>query len=130
MPFLKRERPDLSGLRVLVVEDMLLVAEDISQELGSCGCDVVGPAGGLEEGLGLARDEPLDGAVLDVNLGGEYCFPIAAMLRSREVPFVFLTGYSEAGAFPPEFHGTPRITKPFDSAELVAIVGRQFRKPA
>lgn len=128
MPFPARERPDLSGLRILVVEDMLLVAEEISAELRSCGCDVVGPAGRLKEGLGLAEEERLDGAFLDVNLGGEYCFPIAAALRSRDVPVVFLTGYTEAGLFPPEFRDNPRIGKPFDGAELVEAASLQFRK--
>ena len=45
--------------------------------------------------LRLAEQEALDGAVLDVNLNGDWCFPIAEVLRRRGVPFIFLTGYDD-----------------------------------
>ena len=86
----------LRGLRVLVVEDTLLVADLIVEELQEVGCMVVGPAPRVERGLALARSERLDGALLDVNLAGELCFPIAELLLAQGVPFAFLTGYGEA----------------------------------
>ena len=68
--------------------------------LESNGCTVVGPVGRIADGLRLAEQEALDGAILDVNLNGERCFPIAHALRQRGVPFVFLTGYDDAGHHP------------------------------
>jgi len=82
----------LKGLRVLIVEDMFLVAEELSYTLQDWGCEVVGPAARVDEGLKLVESERLDGALLDVNLGDERCFPIAAALQKQVVPFLFLTG--------------------------------------
>ncbi len=118
----------LEGLRVLVVEDTFLVAETISDQLQDCGCVVIGPASRVQAALNLARNEALDGALLDVNLAGEYCFPMAQELSAREIPFVFLTGYTDAAALPPEFRGRPRMAKPFDGAELTRTVARHFRR--
>lgn len=117
--------PDLSALRILVVEDSLLVADVIAEALRDHGCTVVGPVPRLEQGLALANGEQLDGALLDVNLAGERCFPIAAVLATRGVPFAFLTGYGEAG-IPPEFRNIPRLSKPFNMVRLMDLVDRCF----
>ena len=117
----------LRGLRVLVVEDSLLVAEVIADTLESCGCTVVGPIGRLERAMPVARAEALSGAVLDVNLAGEPCFPIAWILAERGVPFLFLTGYGDIDALPPEFTTTPVMRKPFVPDKLVGLVSERFR---
>lgn len=124
------EPADLSGLRVLVVEDTLLVAEVICDQLQSCGCEVVGPVARLRGGLALAAAERLDGAVLDVNLAGDFSFPIAAALEKRGVPYIFLTGYDDAAVLPPEYRATPRIQKPFHYRNFVQLVAGHFRKEA
>ena len=36
-----------------------------------------------------------DGAILDVNLGGEAVYPLAEVLAAGRVPFIFVTGYSD-----------------------------------
>lgn len=120
------EVPDLHGLRILVVEDTLLVADVIEEALHDLGCDVIGPASRLQRGLVLAGEAALDGALLDVNLAGERCFPIADALADRGVPFAFLTGYGDAG-IPPEYQGAPRLAKPFDLGALAGLVARCFR---
>jgi DNA-binding response OmpR family regulator len=117
------------GMRVLVVEDTLLIAEVIADELRDRGCNVVGPAARLEQGLALAADEGLDGALLDVNLAGELCFPIADALAKRGVPFAFLTGYGDA-AIPAGYRDAPRLTKPFNGANLLGLVASFPRSQA
>ncbi len=118
---------DLAGLRILLVEDMLLVADVIVDELTELGCSVVGPASRLQEGLALAKGEQFDGALLDVNLAGECCFPIADALTERGIPFAFLTGYSDAG-IPPQYGSAPRLAKPFRSGDLERMITRSFRR--
>ncbi len=113
------ERQGLKGLRILVVEDVFLMAEVISDQLAECGCTVIGPVAHLAEAEALAREAPLDGALLDVNLAGEASFPLAAILRQRHVPYVFLTGYDSPAAFPEEYRDAPRLGKPFRYQELV-----------
>ncbi len=113
----------LGGLKVLVVEDNLLLAEVTRLLLEDNGCAVVGPAGWLKRGLELAQGEQLDGAILDINLHGEMSFPIAEVLSARRVPFVFVTGYEDRSIVPMAFRSAPRLDKPVtDELLLEAIV--------
>lgn len=125
---MRRDPPVLNGLRVLVVEDSLLVAEVIAETLESCGCTVVGPVSRLHRAVPMAQEEQLNGAVLDVNLAGELCFPIAAALIKRGVPFVFLTGYGDIDGLPPEFSDAPVMRKPFLPDKLVGLISELFRR--
>ena len=80
--------------RILVVEDEFLLAMELEATLWKLGCEVVGPVRNLAEAVELAASEPdLDGAILDVNIGGEMVFPVADLLTTRSVPFLFATGY-------------------------------------
>ena len=118
--------PELRGLKVLVVEDNFLIAELIRSLLDECGCETIGPAPRVSLALALVDDGHLDGAFLDINLAGEYCFPVAELLRERGVPFVFLTGYDDIEIIPSALREVPRITKPFDNRNVASIAARLF----
>jgi CheY-like chemotaxis protein len=109
----------LSGLRLLVVEDETMIALMLEDMLDAFGCVVVDVAGTLSRGLDLAANESLDldGAILDVNLGGEKVYPVAERLEARGVPFIFCTGYGKAG-LAPGFAHIPTLTKPYMREEL------------
>lgn len=84
----------LRGRHVLIVEDEYLLADDLSDALSDVGAKVVGPAGSIEQATALILSrEPIDVAILDVNLRGEMVFPVADALRQRGIPFAFATGY-------------------------------------
>jgi DNA-binding response OmpR family regulator len=118
---------ELKGLRILVVEDNFLVAENLREFLRTHGCDVIGPAPRVEVALSLlAANGRVDGAMLDINLGGEDCFPVAAALREREVPFLFLTGYDERMSIPAEFSHAPRLSKPVAEKDLIVTAREAF----
>jgi len=102
---------------ILVVEDEILVALMISEMLDDLGCTVAGSAGNLHDALALAQSSDLDGAILDLNLGGEPVYPVAEALAAKGVPFVFLTGYG-AGGVEPRFADVPTIAKPFHPSAL------------
>jgi CheY-like chemotaxis protein len=114
----------LQGKRVLVVEDEYLIADDLVRALTALGARIVGPAGSLEQGLDLARSgDPLDLAVLDINLHGRPVFPLADLLAERAVPFLFATGY-DAAAIPSGYADVPLWEKPFDVNALArALAG-------
>ena len=120
----------LRGLKILILEDGLLVAMDLCAHFEDCGCKVVGPVGRVAPALSLAREAPLDGALMDVNLAGEFSFPVAAVLSARNVPYVFLTGYDSPGLFPPEYRDAPRLAKPFRYAELDQMMTEHFFRRA
>lgn len=112
---------NLSGKRILVVEDEFIVAAMIGDILEDEGAEVVGPAGTLGEGLELGSVETLDAAVLDWNLGGEPGDPVARLLRERGVPFVIATGY---GAVQDEFSDIVVLSKPYRPGALVEELAR------
>ena len=111
----------LEGIRVLVVEDEFLVAALLQDMLESAGCTVSGPIARVAEALDAVDHETYDAAVLDVNLGGERVDPVADALRQRDVPFMFVTGYS-TGNLPGEYAARPRLCKPFKTADLVTML--------
>ena len=112
----------LRGLRLLVVEDEPLIAMMIADMLQDFGCVVVGPAGSVAHALDLIEREAVDGALLDVTLGGgRRSYPVAEALQKRGIPFAFVTGYGEAGLIA-DFRGIGVLRKPFVADHLRRIV--------
>jgi CheY-like chemotaxis protein len=116
MAKLPSEPAEAPAWRVLVVEDEFLVAADIALMLQELGCHPVGPIGDLDAAMQAARDEPLDAALLDVNLHGRSALPVADALAARDIPFVFCTGYGAQAL--PRHADAPRLAKPFQAREL------------
>jgi CheY-like chemotaxis protein len=112
----------LEGLRVLVVEDEMMVSMLIEDMLTELGCQVVGPASRLDEAMALAKEAEMDCAVLDVNLGGQPIFPLADLLRERGRPYAFATGYGDAGLRDVD-KGAPVLQKPFREGDLARVLG-------
>lgn len=107
----------LKGLKILVVEDEMLVSMLVEDMLADLGCAVVGPAAELGEAMSLAKTADIDAALLDVNLGGKPIFPVADALKDRGVPFAFASGYGEAG-LSEEHRGAAVLQKPFREMDL------------
>lgn len=116
------------GGKILVAEDSELLAEVICDFLRECGLEPVGPAGQLDEASRIARSRALDGALLDLKLGTQFCFPVCSILAARRVPFIFLTGLGELSVIPMEFRAAPLISKPFDTEEMKAALASILRR--
>ena len=116
------DKAKLGGLRVLVVEDEMMVSMLIEDMLTDLGCTVVGPASRLDEAIELANRSEIDCAVLDVNLGGQPIFPLADILRAKGAPFAFATGYGDAGLRDVD-KGSPVLQKPFREGDLARVLG-------
>jgi CheY-like chemotaxis protein len=113
----------LSGLRVLVVEDEMMVLMLIEDMLSDLGCESVATAASVDQALALMDRQVFDVAMLDVNLNGEKSYPVADALVARHVPFVFATGYSDRvtrEGYPEQ----PVLKKPFKFEELVEMLRR------
>ncbi len=116
----------LCGLRILVAEDSFMVALSLQQILESLGCTVIGPIPRLDRAIAAAAAaEPLDGAILDVNLAGETIFPVAEQLAERRIPFILATGYDD-WVLPEKFRDAPLLNKPFDGGRLERMMDRVF----
>lgn len=127
-PLVVSETP---GLRILVVEDSVLVLMLIEDILADLQWEMIGPASRISEALDLARDEQFDAALLDVNLHGEMSWPVAKVLRERGMPFLFSTGYDGSTILPEEFADNRVVNKPFKLVDVMegfqAILSPQAR---
>jgi DNA-binding response OmpR family regulator len=115
-----------SGLRVLVVEDESMIAMLLEVMLADFGCEMIGPVGRVGKALAMAQREPLDIAILDVNVNGEEVYPVAAALARRGIPFVFVTGYSKHRLRPP-YDDRPMLQKPFRRRDVYAVLAEVRR---
>ena len=86
----------LSGRRVLVVEDEMMILMMIEDMLADLGCESVTAAATVDQALALIDAQTFDAAMLDMNLNGNKSYAVADALAARGVPFVFSTGYSVA----------------------------------
>jgi DNA-binding NarL/FixJ family response regulator len=86
----------LSGRRILVVEDEIMVPMELDDLLTSAGAVVIGPAGSTVEALALIEKETIHCAILDVKLTDGVSVPVAEALAARGVRFVVTTAYAPA----------------------------------
>jgi DNA-binding response OmpR family regulator len=119
----------LAGVRVLIVEDRYLIASEMAAEVSRMGGQVLGPFRDLATASELLEREPVDLALLDVNLDHVPVYPLAHDLEARGVPFLFLTGYDEE-VMPAPWKSQPRLLKPVNPRALeAALVKLRPAKP-
>lgn len=110
-----------TGSRVLIVEDEPLLAMDVADQLTDAGFEVVGPATSVADALNLLAQRGCDVAVLDVHLGHENSEAVALALKSKDTPFIVLSGNSQKH-FPPGFQGAPFLSKPISPPTLAGLL--------
>jgi CheY-like chemotaxis protein len=113
----------LSGRRILVVEDEMLVLIMIEDMLADLGCTSVTSAATVGKALALTKAQVFDAAILDINLNGHDSHPVAEALSACGVPFVYSTGNTDHGSTN-GYSGRPVLRKPFKFEELVATLTR------
>ncbi len=114
---------DLSGARVLLVEDEYYIADDLRRILDAAGASVVGPVGTVAKAHRAIDEDAFDCAVIDLNLHGESAVPIADRLVEGRKSFAIATGYGST-AVPDHLRAVPRLEKPFDPPALLKLVGQ------
>lgn len=113
----------IAGLRLLLVEDSMMIALDAQSMLQDAGVQVE-IAGSLDDARRALRLNTFDLVVLDVNLAGETSLGIAAELEAEQHPFLFATGYGARTAIPERFDGVPVVTKPYNLSALGYAIGQ------
>lgn len=123
------DRNSLAGRSILLVEDELLVALLVEDLLKDAGAAIVGPAPRVAAALDMiATAGRIDMALLDVNLAGEWIWPVAGDLRARGIPYVLLTGYGP-GSVPAEHVDAGVLTKPVSEADLLRKIAEVMDRP-
>ena len=118
----------ISRPRILVVEDVLLLAMDIEAMLHGAGYEVAGPVGRLPAAIEIATHEAIDCALLDLDLGGVLSTPVAYALRRRGIPFAFITGHAETGMLPSDLAKEPVLEKPLPEHRCLATVSQLLER--
>jgi CheY-like chemotaxis protein len=118
----------LSGRRVLVVEDEMLVLIMIEDMLADLGCKSVSSAATVDKALGLINAQVFDAAMLDMTLNGNDSHQVAEALSARGVPFIYSTGNTGHG-LRDGYSDRPVLKKPFKYEDLAAILTRLLKRP-
>jgi DNA-binding NtrC family response regulator len=112
--------------KILIVEDEQIVAVDIESQLERLGYRVVGTAASGEEACRKAAEQEPDLVLMDVRIEGSMDGIEAAqrIRRSREIPIVFLTAYTDVDTLERAKRIEPYgyIVKPFAQRDLEATI--------
>ncbi|WP_426051912.1 HWE histidine kinase domain-containing protein [Brevundimonas sp. SL161] len=108
----------LAGRTVLLLEDNMIVALEAEDTLFDLGAKTVWAASTLREADAIFAREPIDLAMLDINIGLDTSLELAARLSARGVPFIFASGYGDDVRFADGQAVVPIVRKPYDGEHI------------
>ncbi len=111
----------LSGLRVLVAEDVWVDADLLCVILMEEGATVLGPYSSAAKAMEAVRYEKVDLALVDMELADAFADDLAAEISARAVPYVIITGFR---ALPTnaDADAIGVLRKPFTSKALIELL--------
>ena len=119
---------NIEGLRLLLVEDEAIIGFALEDLLSAHGARTTLVANIASARQRLAQDR-FDAAIVDVNLNGEFSYPLADEIRATGCPMVFATGYGYV-THPDHLIDTPTVEKPYSLDALLAALSRAMRDHA
>lgn len=114
----------MPGIKILIIEDELMVAEDIAARLERDGYEVIGIADSAEQALGIISKQTPDLCLVDIQIKGPLDGVSTAGLITRQfaspVPIIYLTALSDTATIAKAKSTFPAayIVKPFREREL------------
>ena len=120
-------RPE--GCSVFLVEDEVMIRMMVADMLEELGYSVAAEAGEIGEAVKLAQSTEFDLAILDVNVNGKVITPVAELIKARNRPFIFATGYGSSG-LPEEYRDRPALQKPFQLETLAQMINSALKRTA
>jgi DNA-binding response OmpR family regulator len=122
------ERAMFSEAPVLIAEDNLYLALDLSIAVEEMQGRVVGPASSVAEALSLLATHDVAAAIVDCHLADRDSTPLARQLAERGVPFVIHTA-TPVPALIGQFHPlVPVLMKPLQPEAVLACLLAEMRK--
>ncbi|RIW15244.1 DNA-binding response regulator [Algoriphagus lacus] len=114
----------MSKLKILIVEDELVIAEDLKEILEDLGYEVCGIAISSKEALALIEEKSPDLALLDIQIkGGKDGVELAAEINANyRLPFIMLTSHADIHTINrvKEVNPYGYLVKPFNEKEILA----------
>jgi DNA-binding LytR/AlgR family response regulator len=120
----------MENIRVLVVEDSALIAEDIAMKLGRHHFDVMKICDRGEDALEFLKKNKPDLVLLDIKLAGALDGISTGFMISRDysLPIIYLSDLSDRETLNRAKQTRPAnyLTKPFNEADLVRAIELAF----
>lgn len=120
------------GIKVLIVEDEILVAEDISSELEDNGFIITGIAISFDECIKSIENETPNIVLLDINIkGNKDGIETARVINEKyNIPIIFLTANSDSATVKMALETIPSafISKPYNNKDLIIALEIAFNK--
>ena len=117
------------GGSVFLVEDEVMIRMMVADMLEELGYRIAAEAGEISEAIRLAQSIDFDLAILDVNVNGKVISPVADLIKARNRPFIFATGYGSSG-LPKEYRDRPSLQKPFQIETLARVIENTLKSTA
>lgn len=114
---------ELTGKRLLVLEDEYLIGLELERIAEECGARSVKLAATIDELLAFIHSGAhCDIAIIEVQARGSSSLDAAVLLKERGVPVIFTTAYEADRDGIPGFQGAPIIGKPYGKSQVVQAV--------
>jgi DNA-binding response OmpR family regulator len=107
--------------QVLLAEDGAMISMALEDTLQDHGYTIAGPFPTCSTAITWLQDNTPDLAVLDLILSDGPCIELARALRHRNVPILFLSGYSHH-SLPADLQDVEWLEKPFPSDRLMVAL--------
>ena len=117
----------LPGGSVFLVEDEVMIRMMVADMLEELGYSIAAEAGEISEAIRLVQSTEFDFAILDVNVNGKVISPVADLIKARNRPFIFATGYGSSG-LPEEYRDRPALQKPFQIETLARMIDHTLKR--
>lgn len=116
----------MKKLKILVVEDEMIIADNICLILEDLGYEVLEPAINYQEAIDIIEAENPDLVILDIQLAGKLDGVDLAQTVNKDykVPFIFLTSNSDSGTLERVKSVNPHafLVKPFKKEDLFTSI--------
>tara|TARA_R110002050_G_scaffold41242_1_gene100091 strand:- start:93891 stop:94616 length:726 start_codon:yes stop_codon:yes gene_type:complete len=116
----------MDRVKVLIVEDEMIISHGIKLSLQSNDYDVIGQAVNFTEAIGLLKSEKPDIAILDIKLSGNKSgIELAKEInKTYEIPFIFLTSNTDKLTVEEVKSVNPwaYLVKPFNEVEIATAI--------
>lgn len=113
--------------RVLILEPNLGACDLVVEVIGSIGCDIVGPCRTLGAASKRVQSETIDGAVLEIKVGGSFSFDLASQLLGKGAAIIFFSR-APACLLPADLRREPLLIKPEGISRLADVATAAFSR--
>jgi DNA-binding LytR/AlgR family response regulator len=115
----------MNKIKVLIVEDELIIASDLSEILGSNNYEVCGVSKSFDQAIKVIRENRPDILLLDINIKGDKDgIQLASEARHHKLPFIFISSHTDRVTIEraKQSHPYGFLVKPFEEADVLVAI--------